>query len=126
LDGESLIPLFHNPTQILSRDAIYWFYPHYHTKGATPYSIIRKGKYKLIEFFADGALELYDLEKDLSESEDLSKKLPKVVSLLHQELIRWQKEVSAQMPLPNPDFDPSRALENDHAHSLKLMHTGHD
>jgi hypothetical protein len=86
----------------------------------------KKSNPNIVMIFADGALELYDLEKDLSESDDLATKLPGVASELHQQLILWRKQVGAQLPQPNPDFDPKRALENDHANSLELLHLGHD
>jgi arylsulfatase A len=64
LDGQSLLPLLHGKGRFPDR-AIYWHYPHYH--HSTPAGAIRQGHWKLIEFFEDGKLELYNLREDLSE-----------------------------------------------------------
>ncbi|MHC4788061.1 MAG: sulfatase, partial [Planctomycetota bacterium] len=59
-DGVSLMPLLKG-SQELERDAIFWHYPHYGNQGGTPGSSVRAGDWKLIEFFEDGRLELYNL-----------------------------------------------------------------
>ncbi len=109
VDGVSLVPLLQDPRATLGREAIYWHYPHYHPGGATPYGAVRKGDYKLIEFFEDGKLELYNLKEDVGESNDLSQQLPEAASALKQDLAAWRAQVNAQMPWPNPDYDPTRA-----------------
>jgi arylsulfatase A-like enzyme len=60
VDGVSLMPLLEQ-TGALDRDAIYWHYPHYANAGSTPTGAIREGDWKLIEFFEDGHVELYNL-----------------------------------------------------------------
>jgi arylsulfatase A-like enzyme len=90
----------------LKRDAIYWHYPHYHKGGATPSGAVRKGNFKLIEYFEDGRLELFDLKADIGEENDLSKKLPKKAEELQKLLAAWRAEVDASMPTPNPDYKP--------------------
>ena len=50
-DGISILPLFHDPDTELKRNALYWHYPHYHGNGIGPQGAIRKGNYKLIEWF---------------------------------------------------------------------------
>lgn len=109
VDGVSLVPILKDPQAALGREAIYWHYPHYHPGGAAPYGAVRRGEYKLIEFFEDGKLELYNLKEDVGESNDLSQKLPDVTSALRQDLAAWRARVNAQMPRPNPDYDPERA-----------------
>lgn len=107
IDGESILPLL-NGTGKLKRDTIYWHYPHYHPGGATPYSAIREGNYKLIEFFEDSHIELYDLATDQAESNDLSKSKPELAARLLKKLQDWRKAVNAQLPSPNPDYDPNK------------------
>ena len=58
------------------REALYWHYPHYYPTTA-PVGAIRRGDWKLLEFFEDGRLELYNLRQDLSESTNLTEKEPK-------------------------------------------------
>lgn len=110
LDGESLVPLLRGKSK-LRRDAIYWHYPHYHPGSATPYSTIRKGDFKLIHFFEDDHVELYNLKKDISEKDDLSKTEPKKVTELRKQLDDWRKSVGAQLPVPNPNYDAARVWE---------------
>lgn len=108
VDGESLVPVLRG-AESLDRDAIYWHYPHYHPGGATPYGAIRRGDLKLIEFYEDEHLELYNLKDDPSESNNLAEAMPDQAHVLRQALHRWRRDVGAQMPIPNPAFDPTRA-----------------
>jgi arylsulfatase A len=107
LDGESLVPLLKEAGE-LKRDAIYWHYPHYHPGSATPYGAVRQGDYKLIEFYEDGHLELYNLKDDLSESHDLASRQPQRAADMRRKLDDWRRQVAAQMPTPNPNYDPAR------------------
>ena len=86
----------------MDRDEIIWHFPHYrHAPG--PYSIIRKGDWKLIKYWV-GTYELYDLNKDLSEESDLSEKLPDKVKELDALLLKALAEQEAKLPVANPDF----------------------
>lgn len=110
VDGESLVPLLRR-TGKLRRDAIFWHYPHYHAGSATPYSAIRAGNYRLVEFQEDGHFELYDLASDIGEKHDLAKEMPDKARELRARLHKWRNEVGAQMALPNPGYDPARKNE---------------
>jgi arylsulfatase A len=90
------------------RDALFWHYPHYHPGGATPYSAVRMGDWKLIHFFEDDHVELYNLAKDLSEKSDLTSSEPERVKAMRLRLDQWLKAVGAQFPTPNPAFDPAK------------------
>lgn len=107
VDGESLVPLLKG-TGKLKRDSIFWHYPHYHPGGATPYSAIRWKNYRLIEFFEDSRLELYDLSKDPAESHNLANENPQLAQELLKRLKDWRREVGAQLPGPNPDYSPQK------------------
>ena len=104
-DGKNLLPFLKAPNHQITRSSIFWHYPHYHPGGSTPYSAMRKGDYKLIEFFEDGKIELYDLAKDIGESNDLVPSNPKLADQLHKELQAWRGEVGAQNPTENPDYE---------------------
>ncbi len=108
LDGESLVPLLRDPTAQLGRQTLFWHYPHYHTMGATPYSAIRDGDWRLVEFYEDERVELYNLAEDIGESEDLSSEMPDKVQELKSKLEAWRHDVVAQSPRPNPDYDPTK------------------
>ena len=103
VDGISLVSLFRQPDQKLNRESIFWHFPHYHGSGLGPQGAIRRGKYKLIEWFEKsafnetGAFELYDLEKDPGERKNLASEKPKITHQLQQELQDWRSKVNAQM-----------------------------
>ncbi|MHC4215010.1 MAG: sulfatase [Planctomycetota bacterium] len=118
-DGESIMPLLKQSGK-LKRDAIYFHFPHYHGQSIGPSGAIRQGRYKLIEWFeksidgvhTDGAIELYDLEKDLNEQNDLSRQKPQLAAELYVKLKQWQKYVGAQMMTRNPDYQPDAEKDN--------------
>jgi arylsulfatase A len=109
VDGASLAPLLRGGR--LRREAIYWHYPHYSDQGGYPAGAVRAGDYKLIEFFEDGKLELYNLAKDVRESENLADREPKRAAQLHGMLQKWRRSVDAAMPVMNPKYDPAAAHE---------------
>ena len=101
LDGVSLTPLL-TQTGDLGREAIFWHYPHYGNQGGTPGSSVRMGDYKLIEFFEDGRLELYDLKTDPGEIRNLAVDQPLRAEEMRDRLFAWRQQVEAQIPQPNP------------------------
>jgi arylsulfatase A-like enzyme len=111
IDGVSFVPLLRR--EKLADRALYWDYPHYGNQGGAPGSAIREGKWKLIEWREDGALELYDLEADPSEKNDLSEVQPEIAKRLHGKLVEWRKEVGAKAPQPNPNFNRKDSRKKD-------------
>ena len=103
-DGMSLAPLVRGSGEVV-REALFWHYPHYnrHPQSA-PVSIVRKGKWKLIEFLERGEFELYDLENDLGEKTNLATKEKARVNELNAVLQGWKADVGAQAMKPNPQF----------------------
>ncbi len=116
VEGMSFLPVLAGEADAPARDAVFWHYPHYGNQGGTPGSSIRSGRYKLIEFFETGRLELFDLESDIGESRDLANELPGVRDRLHGLLVAWRESVDAKIPRPNPDYHawPDRAPESRH------------
>jgi arylsulfatase A-like enzyme len=102
-DGHSLLSLLKG-AKGLDREALYWHYPHYGNQGGSPGAAIRLGDYKLIEFFEDNHVELYNLKSDIGEKNDLAEVMPERAKLLQDKLHAWQKEVDARMPAPNPEY----------------------
>jgi arylsulfatase A-like enzyme len=110
IDGVSIAPVLRGGTKP-TRDTMFWHYPHhqhYQLGGAMPYGAIRSGDFKLVEFFNDMHVELYNIREDIGEKNDLVKSQPKKAEELRQRLHAWRQEVGAQMPTPNPKHDPSR------------------
>ncbi len=100
-DGVSFAPLLRGEAQPLEREAIFWHYPHYGNQGGTPGCSLRAGDYKLIEFFEDGRLELYNLREDISEAHNLAEEMPALARSLHERLIAWRERVEAKIPQRN-------------------------
>ncbi len=101
VDGVSLAPLLQNPDAPLDRKTIFWHYPHYNVLLGVPHSSLRSGPYKLIQFFEDDHVELYDLTTDLGETNDLARTLPAKTAELLEELRAWRAQVKAQLPVRN-------------------------
>lgn len=97
-DGVSLKSLIEGTATDLSRKSIFWHYPHYHSEGATPYSAVRMGDWKLIHIMETNSYELYNIKNDLSETTNLFKTQPKVAQKLTLELEKFKKQTAAQMP----------------------------
>lgn len=109
IDGLSLAPLLKNPAAKLERAAIFFHYPHYH--HSRPAGAIRAGDFKLIEFFDDESMELYDLSKDPGETTNLAASMPAKAKEMANMLAAWRVAVGARMPTPNPHHDPQRAAQ---------------
>jgi len=103
-DGVSILPLLKGKTK-LDREAIFWHYPHYSNQGETPGSSVRAGDFKLIEYFEDGRLELYNLATDIGEEHNLVDTMPEKTRELHQQLIAWRESIKAAIPEPNPNWE---------------------
>lgn len=93
------------------RDALFWHYPHYHPGGATPYGAVRVGDWRLVEFFEDNRVELYNLREDIGETRDLAIANAAKRGELLSRLQAWRKKVGAQMPLANPDYNATKDAE---------------
>jgi arylsulfatase A-like enzyme len=113
LDGESLVPLLRDPGGALKRDAIYQHFPGYLGMGpgqwrATPVGMIHAGEWKLMEFFEDGRLELYNLSDDLGETKNLATQMPDKTKELYAKLVAWRQAINAPMPtLHRPENEPA-------------------
>ena len=111
LDGVSYLKLLTSGGKAkLNRDAIYWHFPGYlgageNTWRTTPVGVIRSGDWKLMEFFEDKHVELYNLRDDLGEKNDLAKKNPGKAKELQTKLAAWRKDLKAPMPTPNKPTD---------------------
>lgn len=116
LDGKSIVPLLKGRRD-LDRRAIFWHFPAYlegKAEGARdpyfrtrPAGSVRVGDFKLIEYFEDGALELYNLADDISEKNNLVESMPEKASELYQLMLDWRQKVNAPVPTKlNPEYNP--------------------
>lgn len=109
-DGISVAPLVSGKGS-LNRDALYWHFPHYSNHGMQPPGgAIRSGDYKLLEYFENYSVQLFNLREDIGEQEDLAEAMPEKVSELRGKLRDWRKAVDAQMNQLNPDYNPDAGI----------------
>ena len=118
MDGASLVPLLAQKGKFAQGRSLYWHFPVYLQNYAgeedqsrdakfrtRPGSVMRKGKWKLHEYFEDGALLLFDLEKDPGETNNLAQSNPKKLKQLKEDLYRWRDRVKAPVPTKrNPKY----------------------
>ena len=107
VDGVNLRPVLEG-TGKLQREAIYWHFPHYNGNAAAkPGAAIRAGDWKLVEFYETGRRELFNLAKDIRESNNLIEQNADIAKDLHARLSAWRETVGARMPVPNPNYAPN-------------------
>jgi len=120
LDGVSLMPLLGGTEEeALEARPLFWHFPAYLEGNravgpfrTTPVAAVRLGDYKLIEFFEDGALELYNLRDDIGEEHDLSDAMPDKVRELQEAMDAWRVAVGADVPTElNPEYDEAARRE---------------
>jgi arylsulfatase A-like enzyme len=105
VDGTSLLPLLKGSE--MTRAPLFWHYPHYSDQGGQPGGAIREGDWKLIEWYEDHRIELYNLREDIGESRNLAEKHPEKAAALLKQFHDWRKSVNAKMPTPNPRKKPN-------------------
>jgi arylsulfatase A-like enzyme len=107
LDGLSYLELLTSGGMAkLDRDAMFWHFPGYLGSGGNqwrslPVGVIRAGDYKLMEWFEDGRLDLYNLREDIGEKNNLADKMPDKAKELRARLHKWRSDISAPMPTPH-------------------------
>jgi arylsulfatase A-like enzyme len=107
VDGVSFAPLIKGSGTV-SREAIYWHFPHYSNHGMqSPGGAVRAGDFKLLEYFENGTVQLFDLRHDIGEQNDLASIMPEKVAQLRSMLHDWRKGVSARSMQPNPEYAPT-------------------
>ena len=105
-DGVSFVSLLKGKTR--KRGPLLWHYPHYGNQGGAPAGAVREGRWKLIEWYEDKRVELFDLESDIGENRNLAKGQPERVRAMRATLHRMLKETGAVMPDHNERFDKSK------------------
>ena len=112
LDGLSLLPLLQE--KAIDNRPLFWHFPAYlemykndrafeDSYGkpwfrTTPVSIIREGEWKLLEYFENKELELYNLKDDIGERKNLAETNPQMTKKLHQKLKAWRNQTNTPVP----------------------------
>jgi|694.fasta_scaffold69498_2 arylsulfatase A-like enzyme len=98
------------PPETSSERSFYWHFPHYTNQGSKPAGAVRKGNWKWIEDYENQSGELFDLEQDPSEANNLAKDHPQIAQSMHKALENWKRSVAAQECVPNPSVNPELNL----------------
>jgi arylsulfatase A-like enzyme len=115
LDGISVLPALHQLP--LSRQTVFFHFPHYMPVDLSPpATAVRRGAWKLIRFYADtddqqDRLELYNLEEDIEEANEVAEQYPDVVTELNGIIDQYLDATSALIPMPNPNYEPGSSIE---------------
>ncbi len=102
-DGFSLLPVLRDPEAQLPREALFWHYPHYYSV-TTPVSAVRYRDWKLLKYYEDNRVELYDLANDPGEKKDLAEERPEIKTMVLSLLEDWLKATDAALPAQNPEY----------------------
>lgn len=99
IDGQSFVPLLKGENSNSGDRPLLWHFPN--TYFSPPYSVVRKGNWKLIYHHVDQKLELFNLRDDISESTELSQTNKIKTKEMAELMTMLLKETKAQMPTIN-------------------------
>jgi arylsulfatase A len=121
-DGVSMASVLTGTAQPPVRP-LFWHFPHYNNQGGQPAGAMRDGDWKLVEHYEDGRLELFNLARDIGETNNLAATESRRAARMAKALARWRTEIGAQTNGLNPGFDPSahRALYVDYVPSKENL-----
>lgn len=98
IDGKSFLSMIVDSKKRFDRGYVYFHFPHFSGQGGFPAGAVRHGKWKLVENYETGKIELFNLEEDISESIDLTVERSDKAKELHAKFREWTIEINAQMP----------------------------
>ena len=114
IEGGNIVGLLENEGKgivIRAREELVFHFPHYQSDDG-PHTAIRLGDLKLIHFYENDRVSLFDLSKDISERNDLAKQMPGEANMLTERLNKYLADVKAQLPTKNAEFDPAKPIAN--------------
>jgi len=105
VDGLSFVPLLRGKGSTSPGRAFIWNFPHNYS-GQGPFSVLRQGNFKLVHHHAERRLELFNIAKDIGETQEVSSKMPDKVKDLAEVLGRQLRFLGAQMPIEKATGKP--------------------
>lgn len=119
LDGQSILSIL-TGKETMDKRPLFWHFPIYlqaYLKNDTttqdplfrtrPGSAVRLGDWKLIQYFENKDLELYNLKEDIGEKNNRAETNPEKLNELLEILENWRKEINAPVPAGlNPEYVP--------------------
>ncbi len=106
MEGENIFKLLDLSSK---QRHLFWYYPHYSNQGGKPGAAIRSGDYKLIYYYEDGSLELFNLSVGVGEQHDIAQTHKEKVASLKKDLFKWLKSTGALSPNKNPLYKTGTA-----------------
>lgn len=109
IEGGDIGPVLFGSTGLVRRpreDFVVHF-PHYDKDDTGPASVLYSGSEKVVRVYETGAVRLFNIESDYAERRDLAKENPARATELDRRLSAYLESVHAQMPVPNPGYDPA-------------------
>jgi len=106
IDGKSFAKTLLSGKNEKGNKRLFFHFPHYTNQGGRPSGAVIDGKWKLIKYYDDDSVELYNLENDIGETTNLAEKEPAIAKRLEKALLDWIKKEKLQTNKPNPDFNP--------------------
>ena len=122
-DGLSLVPALKGGAPP-KREALYWHYPHYSNQGGRPGAAIHSGGWKLIRWYENDAIELYNLAGDPGETTNLARRQPAKAVELRTKLDAWLRSMRVDMPRNNPEYDAEKETQGLGAAIREQLRTG--
>lgn len=92
VDGLSLVPLISGDKKTLDRPFLAWWFPHPQGHGRQPCQAILKDGWKLVHYIKQNETELYNLDQDEGERNDLSKAQPERAHEMLATLNEWVED----------------------------------
>jgi arylsulfatase A-like enzyme len=111
-DGISLKSLIDSNANLAERP-LYWHYPHYGNQGGDPSSVIREGNWKLIHYYKNNSNELYQINQDPKEQNNVAENFPEITFKLSSKLKNWLVEVNALYLEKDEEFDVDKRKNYD-------------
>ena len=108
VDGVSQVQLLRTGRPASRPRTFFWHIPHYTNQGSRPAGAMRDGRWKLVEHYDDGRVELFDLAADIGENRELSKTEPARTAAMRGRLREWRTSIGAQENTLNPAVDMER------------------
>jgi arylsulfatase A len=105
IDGISQARMLTSDAPSSGSRPLYWHIPHYTNQGSRPAGAVREGRWKLVEHYDDGKVELFDLGADAGETSDVAPKEGARTAAMRARLREWRASVGAQENTPNPHWD---------------------
>ncbi len=105
-EGGLIDHLFHGSSEPVKRprEELVFHFPHY--QGDAPHTALFLGDYKLIRFYEDHSLQLYNVSEDIGERNNLLSEKPDLADQMLARMDAYLEAVNAGLPTPNPNYDP--------------------